>query len=404
MTSGDRSNQGQDPLTRFALPEQLNRFGAPPVPMMSPSVWGEQIPGVTTPSANPGIMPSSPSPVAPGSSSPTPAPNMPETSPHTSEPFPNVPQSSSRLNDVMDAQHRLDALGEEPTSVKPNWKLRLAAMLAAGAAGWNHENGMPIAQAILNMPLERAQAAWKAKEAPLERNYQEAVQGFDLGLSQDRETREAAAENAAQKTREETLGIDKQRLQNQIDSQNKEYDIRKQELEDEKLKNARPTNETELALQATEVGPDGKSTPGAISANRALKVLQQQKIDQIHATRDPQERSRLLVDYQTNLTQVRAQLDRQLDSIQNNPMSRTDPAAATQMKNLQGQLAGIDEDLKYIHGELGKAGGFAPPSTQQQGTPPPLTPPAKAQPGMKWQHRTVNGKVEWRQVQANPIK
>ena len=46
--------------------------------------------------------------------------------------------------------------------------------------------------------------------------------------------------------------------------------------------------------------------------------------------------------------------------------------------------------------------GETPPAAANAGAGEELKPPKPADPGMKWQHRTVDGKVEWRQVKGQP--
>lgn len=312
----------------------------------------------------------------PGSSAPMSAPAAPETSPHSSEPFPATPQSSA-LDQVMNARKAVDALGPEPTNVKPGWRNRLAAMLAAGAAGWNHQPGEGAAEAqrILNMPTERAQADWKAQEAKALQAENEAVQNFNLGLSQSRDTREIAAEKNLEQERQDTAAYRKQQAENQAARDQATEKYRQNELDLERQRLGKPSDPAQIAFQMSEVDATGKSTPAAMQAKRAWDAMEQSKLNDIHAARDPNEKARLLVDFQTNRTAIRSQIEREVQRLQTDPIASRDPAVQAQIRQYQADIQSIDKDLNYIHGELGSMGGFTPPSTRPAPPRPKNVPP-----------------------------
>jgi hypothetical protein len=310
------------------------------------------------------------------------------SSPVSSDPpHPGVPPSST-LDQIMqtdraaldEARTKMGALPNAPPranlwSDPDHGKLRtLLTVFAGGVQGGitgDIRQGMHVMEPALQQPQEQANKTWQAGQTTAQRAYEDALQKFNVDLSSERATSESADRAAQQKERDANTRFRDFQMaggpeQKKIELETADREARAKQLEASgappeqvarmratgQMGDTTPKTDAELALAAHRTGPDGKPTQEALQAAQAFKDLQKQRLDQIHATKNPNEQAILLKDLQTNYVQMRGQLEREATAIENNIMSKNDPAAQASLKALRQSMAGIDEDLKYVNSEI----------------------------------------------------
>jgi hypothetical protein len=325
--------------------------------------------------------PGSTTPVSIGGAPPA-APMTPVTPASATDPTTVSPTTPSALDQIYaqaaDKQRALVALQNQQPDVKPgNWQ-RIASIIGAFGAGMRSPaEGIKAGQEVLNQPQAEAMDRWQHQVGAAKEDLAAQMQNVDLGMKVAQEKSRAAEEASVGKLRdvqtregEDTLagGPEKRKLAAEDEDRNKRADtLAKSGMDPQRvaefratgqLKDLDPKNEFEMAITAHQVGPDGKPTPEAKQAAAGLQTVNNMRISQIKAAKDPNEKAKFASEYNTSLTQVRSQMDRELAQLENSPGARFDKGTQARIQGLRDAMTAYDKELTDVRGIMRQGVGL----------------------------------------------